>query len=153
MNYVIGAKDFFTKLCNENVPVFILSAGVGSVITEVLKYNEMFLENMYMDSNFLDFIDGKIVGISNDITHTMNKNSDNLLKKYGDKVKDKENILLFGDVLSDIEMVRKEDLPRILTIGFLDIKIDENLKYYNNAFDIVCTEDTSFNEIMKFLKL
>lgn len=153
MNYVIGAKNFFIKLYNEKVPILILSAGVGNVIIEILKYNNIFFDNIYIDSNFLEFLDGQIVGISSNITHTMNKNSDNLLKRYGNKIKDRENILLFGDVLSDIKMIKEEDLSRTLTVGFLDVKINENLRYYNDTFDIVCTEDTSFNEIMKFLKL
>ena len=151
--YVLGAKDFFVKLYKENVPVLILSAGIGNVINGVLKYNQLFLNNIYIDSNYLEFIDGEISKVSNNIIHTMNKNSDNLLKKFGDKVDGKENIILFGDILSDINMVRHEDLNRTLTIGFLDSKIDENLKYYNNTFDIVCTNDTSFTEIQEFLNM
>ncbi len=110
------AKTFFKKLYNDKVPILMLSAGIGNVIIKILEYNEIYFDNIYIDSNFLIFKDEKIVGISDNIIHTMNKNSEGLLKKFGDKVKDRENILLFGDTLSDINMIRKEDLDKSITV-------------------------------------
>ena len=81
----------------------------------------------------------------------MNKNSKALIQKFGDKIEGRKNIVLFGDILSDINMVSKDDLARTITVGFLDSKIDENIEFYKNNFDIVCTEDTSFIDVMEIL--
>ena len=148
-----GAIEFLQKMYNDNVPVLMLSAGIGNVIIKVLEYNNVWLDNMKLDSNFLIFKNKEIEGISNKIIHTMNKNAESLLEKFGDLVKDKKNIILFGDVLSDINMVKKEDLDKTITIGFLDVNEKENFEFYKNTFDIVCTENTSFTDVIKFLNL
>lgn len=146
-----GAKEFLEKMYCEEVPVLMLSAGIGNVINKVLEHNNILYSNIHLDSNFLKFENGVAKGISNNVIHTMNKNSEGLLKKFGKEVEGKENIILFGDILSDINMVRKEDLSRTITIGFLDAKIEENLEFYKEGFDIVCTENTSFLEVMEIL--
>jgi 5'-nucleotidase len=146
-----GAKDFFKKMDDQNIPVLILSAGIGNVIIQILKHNNLFLDNMHIYSNFVVFKDGKAKGILDEIIHTMTKNSKELLKKYGKLVENKDYIILFGDVLSDINMVSPEDLNRTITIGFLDNKIEENLEFFKNKFDIVCTNNTSFDEVSNVL--
>ena len=45
---------------------------------------------------------------------------------------------------------KKEDT---LKIGFLDEKIDENLENYKQAFDVVCTNNTSYNELTNEIKI
>jgi 5'-nucleotidase len=146
-----GAIEFFEKMHNENVPVLILSAGIGNVITKVLEHNNILFENVHLDSNFLEFENGIVSGIADNIIHTMNKNSASLIEKFGDDVKGRENIILFGDVISDINMVGAEDHDRTIMVGFLDTKINENLEFYKKNFDIVCTENTSFTEVIDIL--
>ena len=148
-----GAKEFLQKMYNYNIPVLMLSAGIGNVIEKFLAYNNINFNNIYLDSNYLIFKDGDIQGIADNIIHTMNKNYNSLIKKYGNLVKNKEYILLFGDILSDINMVSKDKLENTITIGFLDINEKENLEIYNKTFDIVCTRNTSFNKIMEFLNI
>ncbi|MCI8309364.1 MAG: hypothetical protein HFJ45_04005 [Clostridia bacterium] len=146
-----GAIEFLNKMNKDNVPVLILSAGIGNVINMVLEHNNILFENIYLDSNILKFENGIAKGISNNVIHTMNKNSKALIQKFGDKIEGRKNIVLFGDILSDINMVSKDDLARTITVGFLDSKIDENIEFYKNNFDIVCTEDTSFIDVMEIL--
>ena len=50
-------------------------------------------------------------------------------------------------------MVKKEDLIKTITVGFLDEKIEENLEHYNKAFDIVLTKEASFEEVNKILNI
>ena len=47
----------------------------------------------------------------------------------------------------------EDKLDNTITIDFLDINEKENLEIYNKTFDIVCTNNTSFNRIMEFLKI
>ena len=148
-----GTKEFLEKMHNSNIPVLMLSAGVGNVIENILDYNNIYFDNIHLDSNFLIFKNGEAIGVNKKIIHTMNKNSADLIEKFGDVIKNRKNIILFGDIVSDIDMVSAEDLKNTITVGFLDVKKDENLDFYNKAFDVVCTDQTSFLEVMKILNI
>ena len=50
-----GAKDFLFKLYKNNIPVVILSAGIGNVIEQFLKKEECYYDNMTIISNFIKF--------------------------------------------------------------------------------------------------
>ena len=148
-----GTKEFLEKMHNSNIPVLMLSAGVGNVIENILDYNNIYFDNIHLDSNFLIFKNGEAIGVNKKIIHTMNKNSADLIEKFGDVIKNRKNIILFGDIVSDIDMVSAEDLKNTITVGFLDVKKVENLDFYNKAFDVVCTDQTSFLEVMKILNI
>lgn len=44
-------------------------------------------------------------------------------------------------------MVAKEKLEKTIAIGFLEKNIEQNLAVYQSTFDIVLTENASFDEI------
>ena len=48
-------------------------------------------------------------------------------------------------------MVSKEKLNHTVTIGFLDGDIEANLEKYNKTFDIVLTNQASFQEVLEIL--
>lgn len=52
-----------------------------------------------------------------------------------------------GDTIEDIKMVRREKLEKTISIGFLDKKIEQNLTLYRATFDIVLTQNASFDEV------
>ena len=66
-------------------------------------------------------------------------------------IKNREYSLLFGDITDDVRMAR--DIENTITIGFLDKKIDENLEKYNKNFDIVLTNQGSFEEVKKHINI
>lgn len=50
-----GAKEFIKIAYAENIPIVILSAGIGNVIEQFLKDNDCYFDNMYIISNFIEF--------------------------------------------------------------------------------------------------
>ena len=82
---------------------------------------------------------------------SLNKSTINLPDNIKNSLKEKEYILLLGDLIDDICMVSKNDLYRTLTIGFLENKVEENMQFYNDNFDIVFTNNTSFEEVQKLI--
>ena len=48
-----GFKDFLYGLYMQNIPVVILSAGIGNVILETLKLYNCLYDNIYIVSNFI----------------------------------------------------------------------------------------------------
>ena len=146
-----GLKDFLFTLSKNHVPVIILSAGIGNVIKEVLTLHHCFYENIYIMSNFLTFDHNKLLPFLGPIIHTCNKTISVLPTTITQKLEQKEHFLLFGDFIEDIHMVPKDDLPKTLSFGFLEKNVEENLTPYQNAFDIVLTDNTSFYEVQNII--
>ena len=59
---------------------------------------------------------------------------------------------MLGDAISDIRMAKEEARANALKIGFLEEKIEENMPYYREAFDVVCTNNTSYAELVSRVK-
>lgn len=153
LKYREGAKEFLKKMNDLNVPVIIISAGIGNVIEKFLKDNNDYYKNIKIISNFIVFENGKIKSLSGEPIHALNKNIVKLDEQSKKEIETKDYILLAGDGLADLKMIPEQDIKKAITIGFLDEKIEENLEYFNKEFDIVSTENGSFKEIEEILKI
>ena len=148
-----GVKDFFYKMNERKIPIIIMSAGIGNIIEEVLKVNNVFLDNIFIVSNFLTFTNGYASSIKSNIIHSLNKNTINLPPEINKLIENKQNVILFGDLLDDIKMVPQDNNKQILKIGFLNENIEENKELYQKYFDIVCDKDSNYFDIMKQIKI
>ena len=153
LKYRNGIKEFLKNMYKLDIPVIIISAGIGNIIEKFLKDNNDYYPNIKIVSNFFEFKNGEFTGLKGTIIHSHNKNIVNLDKKTKELINTKKNILLIGDGLADLKMISEEDIKRAITVGFLDEKIEENLDYYNKEFDIVITDNGSFDDINKILNI
>ena len=48
-------KEFFNKAYKNNIPVIIISAGIGNVIEQFLRNKECYFDNIHIISNFIEF--------------------------------------------------------------------------------------------------
>ena len=147
-----GAEDFLKEMYEIDIPVIIMSAGVGNIIEEFLKEQNCLYKNIYIVSNFFEFSDEKAYLDIKNIIATSNKEYSRIPKEVQDKIKERKGSLLLGDLIEDLKMQKKENLERTLTIGFLDENIEEGLEKYNKNFDIVLTNNSNFNDIKNVLK-
>lgn len=148
-----GAKEFLEFTNKYNIPVIIISAGVGSVIKEFLEQNNCFFDNMLLISNTFIFNEkGNAKSLEGSLIHTMNKTIDGKLKgKWKEKFLNRKYRLLFGDTIEDINMT--DNKQNTIKVGFLDKDL-ENLNAYKKEFDIVLTEnDSNFNELNNIIKI
>lgn len=148
-----GVKDFLFKLYKNNIPVIILSAGIGNVIEQFLKKEECFYDNMTIISNFIKFHEnGKMIKFSDNMIHTLNKNIDKLGDlKIKEEMETKEYRIVIGDLVEDINMMGNYPDNKALKIGFLNTNVAENLGIYIKNFDIVLSEDSNFYDIEKYV--
>ena len=148
-----GAKEFLKNMKDRNIPVVIISAGIGNFIKQFLIKNECDFDNIFIVSNFIKFENGIAVGVNDNVIHALNKNEVSLPENLKHLVKDRPNVILLGDSLSDIRMAKESERSNALKIGFLEEKIEENKKYFCEQFDVVCTDNTDYNELSKKLRI
>ncbi len=148
-----GAYEFLERLQQKNIPVIILSAGIGNVIEEFLKKKECYYDNIYIISNFIEFQEDKMQKFTGNMIHTMNKRiEESLPETWKNIINQREYAILCGDIIEDTQMISKNK-DKTITIGFLNKNIEKNLPIYNQNYDIVLTEEEStFYEVEKIIK-
>ncbi|KAK1340697.1 hypothetical protein QTO34_017088 [Cnephaeus nilssonii] len=121
-------ENFFDKLQQHSIPVFIFSAGIGDVVEEIICQAGVNYLNVKVVSNFMDFDDnGVLKGFKGDLIHVFNKH-DGALKntEYFNQLKANSNIILLGDSQGDIRMADGiANVEHILKTGYLNDKVDE----------------------------
>ena len=70
---------------------------------------------------------------------------------YEDLAK-RKNVLLLVDVLEDVDMIEGFEYDNLIKIGFLNEKVDDDLKYFKKAFDVVITNDGDFSYVNGLLQ-
>ena len=149
-----GLYDVLRLLEENNVPLLIFSAGLGDVIYEYLKCQDKLTKNVHIVSNFYTFDEeGKVNGYKSNVDHTFNKNELEVKNTpYYHEVKDKNNVILFGDTLGDLDMTEGMEHDCIIKIGFLNEDKEELFDEYANSFDVVIMEDGDMDYIIELLR-
>lgn len=153
MHFRKGVKEFLIKMNTMNIPVIIMSSGVGNIVRAFLEKEKCLFNNMKIVSNFYEFKNEKTYIDLENIMATVNKEYKRIPENIRKDIEQKENGLVFGDLIEDIKMANEENISDTITFGFLDVKVEENLEAYKNNFDVVLTEDNNFNDIIKILNI
>jgi 5'-nucleotidase len=64
----------------------------------------------------------------------------------------KKNVLLLGDGLGDLGMIKGFDYDNLISIGFLNENVDKNLEKFKENFDVVLLGDGDFSFVNEFVK-
>lgn len=145
MKFRDGAKNFLKYLYENDIPLIIISAGVGNFIKAFLEKEECNYSNIYISSNMLKFENGVATGVENNIIHSLNKNEVSLPEGVKKSLENRSQIILLGDQIDDTRMVSEDKRENTIRIGFL---IDSNNReVYEKHFDIVCEDKISYDMI------
>lgn len=150
--YREGAKEFLQKSNKENIPIIILSAGIGNVIEQFLRETNCYSDNICLISNVMKFDEsGKVKKFDHSkMIHTLNKTmKGKLSENFIARIKDKTYKILIGDLKEDEKMIEPEEWDTTLKIGILDEETGERLKVYQETFDIVLTKEDATFDILK----
>ena len=131
-----------------NIPLIIISAGIGNFIETFLKMNDCYYDNIYISSNKIIFKDGIAIGVDKNIIHSLNKNEVSLPSNISDKLSNRNNVILLGDQVSDLNMVDKEMHSQVISVGF---PAGESIEILKNNFDIVCGENDTYDTVKNIL--
>ncbi len=150
MEFRDGAKNFLEFLKENNIPLIIISAGIGNFISSFLDSNNVYYDNIYISSNTIIFKDGVAYGVDNNIIHSLNKNEVSLPPEIREKILGREQVLLLGDQVSDLNMVDKSKHDTVITVGF-SVDDSKNIDILKNNFDSVCEEKDDYFSLKRTL--
>jgi len=152
-DFRIEVKNFLQFLYSNNIPLVILSASLEDLIKEFLKQMHVLYNNIHVIGNEFEYNErGKAIAIKR-IIHVFNKNETKLehLPIY-DGLLNRNNVILLGDSVGDLGMVEGFPYENLLTIGFLNDNVDENIETYKENFDIIISNDGDFGFVNKLMK-
>ncbi len=151
-----GYNDVADLLHTHNIPLVIMSAsGLGSEgIAQYLKQSGKFYPNVHLVCNEYEWDStGRAVSLREPIIHALNK-YETAIQDYSafDAVRERKNVVLLGDSVSDVGMVQGFEYDNLVTIGFLNDRVEENLERYQKAFDVVVIGDGSMEYVHELLR-
>lgn len=98
-----------------------------------------------------DPVTKEAVGFTDPLIHVMNKNICCEISK--DSINKRRNCIVLGDMVDDCTMIEDMDLDVVLKVGYLNTNEVERLPRFLDVYDIVVTNDESFEWLYKLLKL
>jgi HAD superfamily hydrolase (TIGR01544 family) len=152
-----GSSLFLDFLHENNIPLVIVSSnGLGEeAVSMVLEKENKLYPNICIISNQLVWDEqGNLKSVKEPIIHPMNK--DKSLIEECSRIKDRKNILLLGDNLEDVNMVNDLDYSNLIKVGFLNEKVEENISFYQENYDVLILNDSGIdflNELLQELSI
>ena len=151
-----GVNLFLNTLQRKNIPLVILSAsGVGEAVKIYFEQAKKNYPNIHYITNSLVWNKaGQAIAIKEPIIHSLSKD-ETLVKNFPkiyQQIKNRKNVLLLGDSLSDVDMISGFDYDNLAKIGFLNYNISQQRKYFLKNFDVVIEGDDDFSYINQLLK-
>jgi len=144
-----NTKQLLDGLLQADIPVLVLSAGLGDLIEEIMRHHGVLHTNTKLISNFLQFDQaGQIVGLGRDeeVIHMFNKSEVIRRKSKEEQMSHRKNTVLLGDSLGDVRMADGVESPEVvLKIGFLNKNIEQSLEQYKQNFDLVLVDDQTMS--------
>lgn len=151
MEFRPHAQEFLKYLYNHNIPLIIISAGIGNFIEKFLESHDCYYDNIYVSSNIIEFKDGIASGVKNNIIHSFNKNEVSLPDDIKVKINNRKNVILLGDQLSDLNMVDYSKHDKVIKIGFMTNDTEQYKDNFIESFDILLEQNEDYGDVLKAL--
>ncbi len=151
-----GVPEFVDLLYNKKIPLVIMSAcGCGEAV-------KMFFQKIKKDHSNIFYIinkyhwdkNGKALSAKEPIIHALNKD-ETVLENFPNvykHIKERKKVILLGDSIGDIDMIKGFRYEKLLKIGFLNSGYERLREKYLDSFDIVLEGDKDFYFINKLFK-
>ena len=151
-----GVKQFLETLAKNDIPVIIMSSSAlgGEAIEWSLKKAGYYFNNITVISNgFIWNEHEQAVGVQEPIIHGLSKD-ETAIQSFPifEHIKDRPNVLLLGDNISDLGMVTGFNYQSIIKIGFLNENIDRYLPDFQQHYDLTITNDGTFAAVNNLLQ-
>ena len=151
------SDKFFNLLKEKSIPLIIFSSsGLGvNLISMLLKKERKLFDNVFIVGNVLKWDKkGKLSSVSEPIIHSLNKEG-KILKKFPlifEKIKRRKNVLVLGNEIDDLLVIKGLKIKNSIKIGFLNEKVKELLENYKKHFDLLILNDGTMKAVNELLK-
>ena len=146
-----GIPEFISTLNKNEMPLIILSAsGLGKDAIKIfLEEENVLLNNVNIISNSYEWDSkGNAITAKEPIVHSMNKDLEVIRDlSVFEKIKNRGNVLLLGDNLSDSKVVDNIEFDNLIKIGFLNDNVGSNLEEYKENYDVILLGDPSMDYV------
>ena len=152
-----NTKVMLDGLNQADVPVLVMSAGLGDILVEVMDaFGVYHRSNTKVVSNFLSYDhDGLVTGIEGSMIHVYNKSTCAISdSEYFKTNFSRNNVILMGDSIGDLTMAQGVANPdAVLKIGFLNnmTTAEKRLPSFLDGFDIVLIDDQTMDVPLNLL--
>jgi HAD superfamily hydrolase (TIGR01544 family) len=150
-----GVLEFLDKLNKNKIPLVVFSSsGCGEAIKIFFKkYNRDYDNTFYITNRFNWGENGEALSIKGKIIDVLSKGEIyfNEFPKIWQRVKEKGDVILVGDSLSDVDMAKHVDYKNIFKIGFLNGSYNDNGDEYRKVFDLVLDGKEGFEKISEII--
>eukprot|EP01138_Halocafeteria_seosinensis_P002393 gb/GECG01002450.1/.p1 GENE.gb/GECG01002450.1/~~gb/GECG01002450.1/.p1 ORF type:complete len:346 (+),score=29.97 gb/GECG01002450.1/:1-1038(+) len=139
-----GAATLFDMVERYQIPFLIFSAGIGNLLSEVIKQKYGALGHQtHIISNWMLFDrNGGLAGFSDPLIHMFNKDDRHIkYTSYYNRLRERQHVILLGDGMGDVDMARDEDHDMVLRIGFLNQESDQLLRQFSHKYDLIILND------------
>jgi 5'-nucleotidase len=149
-----GALELFDVLAENKIPILIFSASIGNFIEEYLRSVGKLTKNVHIISNFFKFDKcGKAIGYTEPFIHILNKDETHVKEHvYQNEITKRRNVILLGDQLEDLDMIKGIKHECIIRIGFLNADVENLIDKYNNCFDAIILNDGPMDYVNSLIK-
>lgn len=145
-------RDFLLFLKSNNIPLVIISANAlwADSIRWYLYNQWLYHDQIHIIANrFVWDTKGFAIDYDKRVIHTFNKD-ETILHEFPDIYKHialRRNVILLGDSLGDVGMIEGFDYDHLLRIWFLNEEKEKLLTAYQEAYDIIFTDDDDAREL------
>ncbi|MEM2121147.1 MAG: hypothetical protein QXU20_00605 [Candidatus Woesearchaeota archaeon] len=151
-----GVCEFLDILYENNIPLVIISSSsIGDAIPMFFKKYDRNYSNIYYITNLFNWDEnGKAISLKTPLIHSMNKD-EATVKKFPEiykVIKNRKNVILLGDVVEDVLMIKGFDYKHLLKIGFLNSEFESLREEYTKNFDVVIEGDGDFYYVNNLMK-
>lgn len=146
-----GATSLIHLAKEHHIPLHIFSAGIYDIIHAFFKYLRLDHPGMHVVSNMMEFdaVTGKVVGFKGNLIHSFNKNGTVLRGSPGwAHVAGRRSIILLGDSITDVNMAVGLEVDTVLSVAFLNDRIEERLPEFRAKFDVVLLDDAPMDFVI-----
>ncbi|TNV81255.1 hypothetical protein FGO68_gene15065 [Halteria grandinella] len=161
-----GIQDFLSLGSKLDLPLYIVSGGISEIIEAnfyAMLHNgetgeaeeglrEYWEKRVQVLSNRFIYENGQGIDYVRPVIHILNKQQ--FIYDTDPSIKFRKNVLIMGDILEDVQMVRESEHDIVLKVGFLnDLEANAHLMpEFMKTYDIVVTGDGSLQPINFLLK-
>lgn len=145
-----GVVEFLKLAHQHHIPVLIFSGGIKDVIDVLLERDNCYFDNISIISNRLIYDEsGIMVGAEKPYITASSKLEVAKEDQYFSKII-RDNMLLLGDMLSDLKMASCVKYSEMISVGFCNH--DKDKTKYSENFDVLLMGNPGFHNVNELLK-